>query len=299
MSLGWSIFIIVIVVINMAGAAWLLWWTSRRRGNEAETTGHVWDGDLSEYNKPLPKWWINLFWLTIVFGVAYLAWYPGMGHFAGAGGWSSRGQLEAEQAEAEKKLAASFQRFEGQPIDVIAKDGFALETGRRIYANNCAMCHGSDARGAKGYPNLTDSTWLWGSSADAVLASVLEGRQAAMPALGGVLGSEQAITEAAVYVQSLSGMAVDPALAGAGAKHFAGVCAACHGADGKGNQALGAPNLTDGDWLYGSAIDDIRATIRGGRNGQMPAHRAIIGETRSRLVAAYVYSLSNGAKPQP
>ena len=301
MTMGWSFYIIVFVVLNIVGSGWLLWWTSRKRSandtvDSTATTGHVWDGDLTEYNKPLPKWWINLFWLTIVFSIGYLVWYPGFGHFAGTGGWSSRGQLEAEQAVAEKKLAQAFARFDGQTIDAIAKDADALTTGRRIYANNCAMCHGSDARGGKGFPNLSDNIWLWGGKPEDILTSVLEGRQAAMPALAGVLGNEQAITEAAVYVQSLSGMPVDPALAGAGQKAFAGICAACHGADGKGNTALGAANLTDQDWLHGSAIEDIRTTIRGGRNGQMPAHREILGETRSRLVAAYVYSLSRQEK---
>lgn len=302
MSMGWSSYVIFFVVLNIVGAAWLLWWTSRKRdgsdtADSTATTGHIWDGDLTEYNKPLPKWWINLFWLTIVFGVGYLVWYPGFGHFSGTAGWSSRGQLAAEQAAAEKTLAESFERFEGKAIDVIARDAEALTTGQRIYANNCAMCHGSDARGGKGFPNLSDDIWLWGGKPEQILTSVLEGRQAAMPALGGVLGSEQAITEAAVYVQSLSGMPVDPALAGAGQKTFAGVCAACHGADGKGNPALGAANLSDQDWLHGSAIEDIRSTISAGRNGQMPAHRDILGETRSRLVAAYVYSLSHPEKP--
>lgn len=301
MTLPWSFYVIAFVLLNILATAWLLWWTARRRpGDPApDSTSHIWDGDLTEYNQPLPKWWINLFWLTIVFAIGYLVWYPGLGHFAGTGGWSSRGQLAAEQAAAEKALAASFARFAGQPIDVIARDAAALTTGQRIYAHNCAMCHGSDARGAKGFPNLSDNTWLWGGKPGDILTSVMDGRQAAMPAMAGVLGSEQAITEAAVHVQSLSGMRVDAALAGAGQKAFAGVCAACHGADGKGNQALGSANLTDQEWLHGSAIEDIRATLRNGRNGQMPAHRAILGETRSRLVAAYVYSLSQPESRAP
>ena len=297
MSQGWSLYIIAIVVLNIGGAAWLLWWTARRRPQDgkpgSETTGHVWDGDLTEYNKPLPRWWINLFWLTIVFGIGYLVWYPGFGRFAGSGHWSSRGQLADEQAAAEKTLAAHFAKFDGQSIDVIARDPDALATGRRIFANNCAMCHGSDGHGAKGFPNLSDNTWQWGGSPDEILATVLDGHQAAMPVLAGALGDEANITATAVYVQSLSGMPVDPMLAATGKTVFSGICAACHGPAGKGTPALGAPNLSDKDWLYGSAVEDIRNAIHNGHNGQMPAQRTLLGETRSRLAAAYVYSLSH------
>lgn len=295
MTVFWTSFIVVIVAFSIAATALLLWWTGRKRPGDpaADSTSHIWDGDLTEYNKPMPRWWINLFYLTILFALGYLAWYPGLGAFAGKGGWSSRGQLALEQAEADKMLAATYARFDGKAIDVIARDPAAIVTGRRVYANNCAMCHGSDARGGKGFPNLTDDKWQWGGSPEQILATVLDGRQAAMPVFAPMLGGEAQINETAVYVQSLSGQSVSAALAQPGRAHFEGICAACHGIDGKGNPALGSADLTDDYWLYGDRFEDIRAAITGGHNGQMPAHRNLIGETRSRLAAAYVYSLSH------
>lgn len=303
MTTGWSLYVIILVVLNIAGCAWLLWWTSKRRGDEArnnaETTGHVWDGDLTEYNKPLPRWWIILFWLTIVFSIGYLAWYPGMGNFAGTSGWTSAGEHDADKADADARLAEAYGRFDAMPIDEIAQDGEALAFGGRLFQNHCAQCHGADARGAKGFPNLTDGDWLWGGSPDQILATILQGRQAAMPPLAAAIGGDVGVTEVATYVQSLAGIKADPALAEAGKAKFAGVCAACHGAEGKGNPILGAPNLTDDTWLYGSDFATISEGIRNGRNGMMPAHGPIIGETRSRLVGAYVWSISHRDADQP
>ena len=181
------------------------------------------------------------------------------------------------------------------PIDALANNPNALEHGRSVFAANCATCHGSDARGAKGFPNLADGNWQWGGDPQAVLTSILQGRQAAMPPLAAVLGSDQAVLETAVYVQSLSGIKVDPSLAARGKPRFETICAACHGVEGKGNAALGAPNLTDDVWLYGSDFATIKAAIVQGRAGQMPAHQELIGETRARLVGAWVWSLSNNA----
>lgn len=301
MTTGWSLYVILLVVLNIVATTWLLWWTARKRksdGNNAETTGHVWDGDITEYNKPLPKWWIILFYLTIFYSIGYLVWYPGMGNFAGTSGWSSAREHDADKADADARLAQAYGKFDGMAIDRIAMDPEALGFGSRLYANHCAMCHGSDARGAKGFPNLTDADWQWGGSPDEILASILNGRQAAMPPLEAVLGGPVGVTEVSAYVQSLSGMKTDPALAAAGQARFA-VCAACHGAEGKGNPALGAPNLTDDIWLYASDFDTIGTGIRMGRNGMMPAHLPIIGETRTRIAAAYVWSLSHGDKPAP
>lgn len=294
MTSFWSIWIVAIVALNIVGCVWLLWWTGRKRPGDpaASSTSHIWDGDLTEYNNPMPRWWINLFYLTIVFAIGYLVWYPGLGSFAGTSKWTSRGELADEQAAAEKQLNDRFARYAAQPIDAIAKDPAAVEAGRSIFANHCAMCHGSDARGAKGFPNLTDTIWHWGGTPQDIAASVLDGRQAAMPALASAIGDESAITEVAVYVQSLSGQSVDPGLAQAGQARFA-LCAACHGPDGKGNPAIGAPNLTDNYWLYGNGIEDIRSAVHNGHNGMMPAHRALLGEMRSRLAAAYVWSLSH------
>jgi cytochrome c oxidase cbb3-type subunit 3 len=297
MSPFWSWFIILLVVLHLLGYAWLLWWTGRRRPGDPkpEDTSHYWDGDLTEYNKPMPRWWLLGFYLSLVFGVAYLAWYPGMGAWTGAGGWSSAREHDADRAEADARLAIAFARFEDQPLEALARDPQALQHGGAIFANHCATCHGSDARGAKGFPNLTDAVWHWGGSADAVLETVRNGRQAAMPALGATLGGEIGITETAVYVQSLAGQKVDAAFAAAGKARFAGICAACHGAEGKGNPALGAPDLTDDYWLYGADLTSIRETIVKGRNGMMPAHAPILGETRSRLVAAWVLAQSGAA----
>lgn len=295
MSAGWSWFVIVLIVLNLGGCLWLIWWTGRRRpGDPAATdTSHIWDGDLTEYNKPMPRWWINLFYLTIAFTVGYLVWYPGFGAFAGSSGWTSAREHDAEKAAQDKKLDAAFAPFAGQSIDAIARDPRALKLGRAIFANNCATCHGSSAQGAIGYPNLTDTIWHWGGAPEQILETVLGGRQAAMPGWEGALGGPQGVTEVAVYLQSLRGERVDAGLARAGELKFAGICVSCHGADGKGNQALGAPDLTDDYWLYGDSMAAIRQTIAQGRNGAMPAHAPIIGETRARLVAAYVWSLSN------
>lgn len=294
MSAFWSWFIIVIVVFNILGCFWLLWFTGKRRPDQkaGAQTGHVWDGDLREYNNPLPKWWINLFYITIFFSIGYLIWYPGMGSIKGVGGWSSASEHDAAVAAAQAKLAPVFARFEGKSIQALADDAEALELGRSVFANNCATCHGSDARGAKGFPNLTDNSWQWGSPPDVILASVLNGRQAAMPAMAAALGGDQAVTEVAVYVQNLSGQKVDAALAAAGKPKFEMLCSACHTAAGTGNPILGAPNLTDDIWLYGSDFDSIRTAITHGRNGQMPAFGELLGDTRSRLVSAWVYSLT-------
>jgi cytochrome c oxidase cbb3-type subunit 3 len=292
----WSVFIVAIVALNLLGCAWLLWWTARRRGTDAKaTTGHVWDGDLTEYNKPLPRWWINLFWLTIVFAIGYLAWFPGLGSFRGAGAWSSRAQHAADSAAAEKQLAAAFAGLDAKPLAQVATDPHALATGRRVFLDHCAMCHGSDAHGARGFPNLTDAAWQWGGKEEQILASVLDGRQAQMPALGNVVGDDTAVTAVAVYVQGLSGAEVSQAVAHPGKATFETICAACHGKDGTGNTDLGAPNLADDAWLYGPRLDDIRAAIREGHNGRMPAHRELLGPTRAKLAAAYVYSLSHPA----
>jgi cytochrome c oxidase cbb3-type subunit 3 len=304
----WTYYVITLVAINIIGATWLLWATSKKRSSNdtqssTETTGHVWDGDLTEYNKPLPRWWIILFYLTIVFAIIYLVYYPSTDKFQGMGNWSSASEHKADKDKADAKLQALYARFEGQGIDLIAKDPIALTTGKQIFANNCATCHGADAGGGKGFPKLSDNIWKFDGSPDGIVTTIQggvnvpDGRSAIMPPLAAVLGSEQAVTEAAVYVQSLSGMNVDETLARSGEKIFNGVCAACHGVDGKGNPALGASNLTDKDWMYGSTLEDIKYGINNGRAGQMPAHLPLIGETEVRLVAAYVYSLSQSSKP--
>ena len=301
MSVAWSVYIIGFVVFNIVACLWLLWWTAKRKPSDStatQTTGHVWDGDLTEYNNPLPRWWINLFYLTILFAIPYLFWFPGLGSFEGKGQWSSRKQHDIEKKAADLKLAKSFAKFQNQPINVIAQDAKALTTGKRIFINNCAMCHGSDARGARGFPNLTDNDWQWPNTPEDILTTLRGGRQAAMPALGNVMESETGISEVVVYVQSLSGMQVSDALAAAGKKRFDGICAACHGVEGKGNPAIGAPNLTDDIWLYGNEFETLKHSVREGRNGQMPAHKGILSDTQIRLVGAYVWSVSHDQKKQ-
>lgn len=293
MSGFWSWYVIAIVVFNIVACVWLLWWTGKRRPGDPkpEDTSHFWDGDLTEYNKPMPRWWLVMFYLTIAFGIGYLIYYPGLGAFQGSSGWSSAQEHDRDKAEGDAKLAATYARFKDRPFLELAADPVALGLGQSIFANNCAACHGSDAGGAIGFPNLTDEIWHWGSEPDAILASVMDGRQAAMPALGDALGGEAGIHETAAYVQSLSGQSVDPALAAAGKARFA-ICGACHGMEGKGNPLMGAPDLTDSYWLYGGDKDAISESITKGRNGMMPAHGPILGPARARLVSAWVYARS-------
>lgn len=303
MSIGWSWYVIALVALNILGCVWLLWWTARRRpGDPApEETSHVWDGDLTEYNKPLPRWWINLFYLTIVFGLGYLFWYGGLGGFSGYGKWSSSSEHAAKKAVEDRKLEETFRPYDNQSIDVLAGDPKALALGRSIFNNTCATCHGSSAQGATGYPNLSDSIWHWGGSPEKILETVLDGRQGIMPEWGTVLtgmGGENAVDYTIAYVRTLGNPESlrNDFLAAQGKKLYEGVCVACHGVDGKGNQDLGAPDLTDGYWLYGSSKESLHQTIAAGRQGTMPAHRETLGETRSRLAAAYVWSLSNAPK---
>jgi cytochrome c oxidase cbb3-type subunit 3 len=306
MTHAWSWFVIVQVVLVTGGSALLLWRSSRKReGDASGETGHVWDGDLREYDKPLPRWWINLFYLTIVFMVGYLVVYPGFGNLAGTSGWSSVGEHDAERAATEARLAATFRPYEDRAIEELARDPAALQLGRSVFANHCATCHGSLGQGAHGYPDLTDDIWQWGGSAADVLQSVLHGRNAVMPPWGEALtqmGGEFAVDDVAIYVQALSDPAErtrNAAVVAKGAPLFAAVCSTCHGPAGKGDPLLGAPDLTDGYWLYDRSRDAIRTGIRGGRNGVMPAHQSLLGATRARLAAAYAWALSHPADVAP
>ena len=301
MSGGWSWYVIALVALNIVGCAWLLWWTGRRRpGDPAPTdTSHVWDGDITEYNKPLPKWWINLFWLTIAFGIGYLVWFPGLGNFAGKGNWTSAREHALEKAAEDARLRETFAPYDGQPIDRLAADPSALALGRSVFNNTCATCHGSSAQGAVGYPNLADDIWHWGGEPERVLETVLDGREGTMPEWGKVLtgmGGEHAVDAVIAYVRKFSSpnkSLYNDYLASQGKKLYEGVCVACHGVDGTGNAQMGAPSLADDYWLYGDSKAALYETIAKGRHGVMPAHRELLGETRARLVAAYVWSLSN------
>ena len=300
MSTGWSWYVIALVALNIAGCAWLLWWTARRRpGDPAPTdTSHVWDGDITEYNKPLPRWWINLFYLTIVFALAYLAWYGGLGRYEGLGRWSSQGEHALDKARTDARLEETFAPYRDQPIDALARNPHAVSLGRSIFSNTCATCHGSSAQGAIGYPNLSDDIWHWSGEPEQVLTTILDGREGVMPEWGKVLtgmGGENAVDYVVAYVRTLptpEAIGKDY-LAAQGRPLYNGLCVACHGVEGKGNPEMGAPDLTDDYWLYGNSKAALRESIANGRHGVMPAHRGLLGETRSRLVAAYVWSLSN------
>lgn len=304
----WSLYISVIVVGGFIGLFLLLLSQNKvkkQTGEKVETMGHVWDDTLEEYNNPLPRWWMWMFYGTMVFGVVYLALYPGLGEYKGAYGWSSHGQYDKEVAVAEKTYGPIFNGYLKQPIAVVAKDEKARKMGERLFLTYCAQCHGSDARGAKGFPNLRDTDWLWGGAPETIEATILHGRPAAgpdgvqpvsdaprMPAWGKILGEEK-VKDVANYVRSLSQKEnIDADRATRGKEIFAQNCAACHGADAKGNQALGAPNLSDDTWLYGGSQTTVVETITNGRNGVMPAKGDQLGAAKVHLLAAYVYGLS-------
>ncbi|RAP57360.1 cytochrome-c oxidase, cbb3-type subunit III [Oleiagrimonas sp. MCCC 1A03011] len=292
MSTFWSIFVMVLVTINVVGAVWLLF--GNAKSDPSETTGHTWDENLTEYNKPLPMWWIGLFVLSVAFGIGYLVLYPGFGATKGSLDWSSVKQHDAHVAAANARLEKLFAQFRDIPMNKLVDDPKALSIGHNVFANNCAMCHGSDARGARGFPNLTDNDWLYGGNPQQVITTITHGRNGVMPAWGAVAG-DQGVTELANYVRELSGQSHDATLATAGKARYMTLCIACHGPTGKGNQALGAPNLTDNTWLYGGDLATIEATIRNGRNGQMPAWDKTLGPDRIRMAAAWVLAQSQQA----
>ncbi len=300
MSTGWTLFIVVLTAINIVGAVWLLWATSKRAPGEqapgAETTGHVWDGDLREYNNPLPRWWLWLFYLSVLFGIGYLVLYPGLGGWRGTLGWTQEGQWRAEVAAADAAALSLFERFSSLGFDELRADQPAMQMGQNLYANYCATCHGSDARGAPGFPNLTDGDWLYGSGEETVTATIAYGRHGVMPPWGSVLG-EQGVEEVVAHVLQISGRAVPESMAAAGAAKFATYCSACHGMDGTGVQAVGGPNLTDDVWLYGGTAETIREGIVNGRSNMMPAQLDLLGPDRVRLLAAYVLGLAPAAAP--
>lgn len=290
----WNWFILVSVVLSFVGIFALIIWMSRgtKRGEKVSSMGHVWDETLEELNNPLPMWWLYMFYITLVFGIAYLFLYPGSGVFAGALKWSEVGQYETEMKVANEKYGPLFEKYRTEDLKLVAADPEAQKMGKRLFMTYCTNCHGSDARGGPGYPNLTDSDWLYGGEPETIQTTIMNGRNGVMPAWGAVLGNEGVI-DVANYVMSLSGRTVNADAAAAGKVKFQQICAACHGPDGKGNKALGAPNLTDNTWLYGGSQAAIIKTVTNGRNGHMPAHGEFLGEAKVHLLAAYVYSLSN------
>ncbi|MDF1644152.1 MAG: cytochrome-c oxidase, cbb3-type subunit III [Pseudomonadales bacterium] len=295
MSSFWHWWIIILTLGCIAGT-WLLLKLNQVSVKPADniddpTTGHEYDG-IQEYNNPLPSWWYWMFILTIVFALAYLILYPGLGNFKGYLNWTSAGQWQAEQDQATIEYAPIFERYGAMSFDELKADPEALKTGQRLFANNCSICHGSAATGSVGFPNLRDNDWLYGGTPEAIETSILKGRQGQMMAWGAVIG-EDGVKQTAAYVASLSGMKADAELAEKGKTTFATMCIACHGPDGKGNQLLGAPNLTDKIWLYGGSPNKIEETIRSGRFGQMPAHEELLGKEKIHVLAAYISSLSS------
>jgi cytochrome c oxidase cbb3-type subunit 3 len=296
-SPSWSWLVYVITLVSIFACAFLLWATSKQKVSAADpgdgTTGHVWDGDLREMNNPLPRWWVGLFAITMVFGLVYLILYPGLGASAGVLNWSQAGQYQAEVAKAEAAEKPLYARFMGVPPEQLAGDTQAMAVGERLFMNNCAQCHGSDARGSKGFPNLTDKDWLWGDSAEAVHVSIAKGRQGVMPPMAAAVGSASDVRDLAQYVLSLSGSPHNAVQATAGKAKFA-ACAACHGADGKGNPALGAPNLTDDVWLHGWGEEAIVAMVTKGKTNVMPAWEGKLTAEQIHVLTGYVLSLSRG-----
>jgi cytochrome c oxidase cbb3-type subunit 3 len=292
----WDLYIGIITIISILACAVLLWQQSAQKTSAgSETSGHVWDEDLREYNHPLPSWWMWMFYLTIVWGIAYLVLYPGLGSYAGTLGWTQVGQLQEENEHALQTYGPLFDKFAAQDVQTLAKNPEALAIGQKLFLNNCAQCHASDGGGSRGFPNLTDVEWLWGGTPEAIKTSIAEGRLGMMPPWGPVLG-EQGTRDVANYVRSLSGLTHDSIRAARGKEKFAQICVACHGAEAKGNPAIGAPNLTDQVWLHGGSEEQLIQTIGKGRVDQMPAHKDLLTPAKIHLLTAYVYSLSGGPR---
>ncbi|MFS2164138.1 cytochrome-c oxidase, cbb3-type subunit III [Variovorax sp. Varisp62] len=290
----WSGYVAAISLLSIIGCVLLLWFTARKRvaSSADNTTGHVWDEDLREANNPLPMWWIGLFVLTIVFGLGYLAVFPGLGSFRGQSGWSSQEQYQAEVAKATQELAPVYAKYAAMPVEEIAQDPQAKAIGERLFMNNCAQCHGSDARGSKGFPNLTDKDWLHGGAPEKVIESITKGRVGVMPPMAAAVGTPDDVKNVANYVLSLSGEPHDSVRAGLGKSKFT-ACAACHGIGGVGNQALGAPNLSDKIWLHGYGEAAIIQMINSGKHNEMPAQEGRLTEAQIRMLASYVWGFSN------
>ena len=296
MSDFWSGWVIVIALANILGCVWLIWWASRPKKGEAakgDVTGHTWDDDLQELNNPMPRWWLWLFYITIVFGLAYIIIYPGFGSYQGTAGWTQTNQYEAEMKTASDEYGPIFAGYAKQNADQLVNNKSAMDSGRRLFLTYCSTCHGSDARGSQGYPNLADKDWLYGGNPDQIKSSIMDGRLQGVGLMPGFahLGKD-GVDAVTAYVMSLSGRKADSAKVAAGKTTFDSQCVACHGADAKGNIHIGAPNLTDNIWLYGSTKGHIKLSIEKGRDGVMPAHREFLGEDKVHLLSAYIYSLS-------
>lgn len=290
MSDFWSIYIIALTVITVVGSFWLLFGNRTRSSDDVGRTGHSFDG-IEEYENPLPAWWLQLFVITLVFAIGYLVAFPGLGSFKGVLGWSQVDQWQQDVDAAKARYEPVFAQFRDVPVEKLVGEAQAQRMGQRLFATNCSTCHGSDARGNRGFPNLTDNDWIWGGTPEAIKMTITNGRMGMMPPWAQVLG-DAGVENVAHYVLTLSGTEAPGAASAAGEAQFKAICSACHGVDGKGNQLLGAPNLTDTTWLYGSELETIKHGLRNGRNGQMPAFGEQLDADRIHLLTAYVYGLS-------
>ncbi len=300
MSTFWSVWIIGLTLACLALVLWVL--LANRKvavkddGSDetVRTTGHVYDG-IEEYDNPLPKWWFQLFIWSMVWAVVYLIWYPGLGAWKGLGGWTQVKQLEQEMESAQEGYKKTYDPFMEEAIADLAHNSKAMEVGFRLFMDNCTLCHGADGGGNIGIPDLTDGDWLYGGDPDAILQTITHGRRGSMPAWGKIIGSE-ASTQVTEYVLKASKQEHNEALASKGSVVFQQYCSACHGADGLGSIAIGAPNLVDEAWLYGGERNDILYSVVMGRHGVMPAQEELLREEKIYVLAAYVYSLSLKAK---
>lgn len=295
----WSVYVAGLTVASIIACLLLLWITARGKTASAtadNTTGHVWDGDLRESNNPMPRWWMWLFVITIVFSLLYLVAYPGLGSYQGELRWTTRGEYDAEVQQANQELAPLYAQFAARKTEELAGDGNAMAIGERLFMNNCAQCHGSDARGSKSFPNLADADWLYGGGPDKIRETITQGRKGLMPPMAAAVGTPEDVRNVAHYVLSLSKSPHDSVRAQLGKTRFT-ACAACHGMDGKGNQALGAPNLTDDVWLHGWGEQAIVNIVTAGKANEMPAQAGKLSDAQIHVLASYVWGLAN--KPAP
>ncbi|CAO3949265.1 cytochrome-c oxidase, cbb3-type subunit III [Achromobacter mucicolens] len=293
----WGYFISIVAVGGVVWCVWLLytqrrWLSAKPASGQVEDTGHVWDGDLTELNNPVPTWWTWMYLLACAFALGYLFLMPGLGEYKGKLGYSSTEEVAQQQAKMAEAVRPIYARFETMTVPQIAQDPGAREIGQRLFLNTCAQCHGSDAKGAPSFPNLTDGDWLHGGSPEAIMQTIKQGRHGIMPPWKDSIDPKMA-GDIAQYVRSLSGLTADPVRVFRGKREFANFCVACHGVDGKGNQLVGAPNLTDDVWLYGSSEASIVKTILEGRDNRMPAHEHILSPEQIKILTAWVWGLSN------
>ncbi|MHB1121797.1 MAG: cytochrome-c oxidase, cbb3-type subunit III [Ramlibacter sp.] len=295
----WSVYVAGLTVASIVACLLLLWITARGKTPSAtadNTTGHVWDEDLREMNNPMPRWWMWLFVITIVFSLLYLVAYPGLGSYQGELRWTTRGEYDAEVQRANQELGPLYAQFAAKKTEELAGDANAMAIGERLFMNNCAQCHGSDARGSKSFPNLADADWLYGGSPDKIRETITQGRKGQMPPMAAAVGTPDDVRNVAHYVLSLSNGPHDSVRAQLGKTRFT-ACAACHGMDGKGNQALGAPNLTDDVWLHGWGEQAIVSIVTSGKANEMPAQAGKLTDAQIHVLASYVWGLSNRPAP--